>query len=101
MLVFEHLDVEDGDPTAGRSGKLTTGNIRWNIMFHLIFRAATDRPVAEPLTRSSTGSLNNTAASATVHSVLPLFIVSGWGEGIRVAFPDRTGSERHRTIRRP
>jgi len=27
MLVFEHLDVEDGDPTAGRSGKLTTGNI--------------------------------------------------------------------------
>ena len=29
------------------------------------------------------------------------FIVSGWGEGIRVAFPDRTGSERHRTIRRP
>lgn len=44
MLVFEHLDVEDGGPTAGRSGKLTTGNINWNIMFHLIFRAATDRP---------------------------------------------------------
>lgn len=56
MLVFEHLDVEDGGPTAGRSGKLTTGNIRWNIMFHLIFRAATDRPVAEPLTGLSTPS---------------------------------------------
>lgn len=26
----------------GRSGKLTTGNINWNIMFQLIFRAATD-----------------------------------------------------------
>lgn len=56
MLVFEHLDVEDGGPTAGRSSKLTTGNIRWNIMFHLIFRAATDRPVAEPLTGLSTPS---------------------------------------------
>lgn len=56
MLVFEHLDVEDGGPTAGRSGKLTTGNINWNIMFHLIFRAATDRPVAEPLTGLSTPS---------------------------------------------
>lgn len=42
MLVFGHLDVGDGDPTAGRSGKLTTGNINWNIMFQLIFRAATD-----------------------------------------------------------
>ena len=40
MLVFEHLDVEDGGPTAGRSGKLTTGNINWNIMFQLIFRTA-------------------------------------------------------------
>lgn len=56
MLVFEHLDVEDGGPTAGRSSKPTTGNIRWNIMFHLIFRAATDRPVAEPLTGLSTPS---------------------------------------------
>ena len=33
----------DGDPTAGRSSKLTTGNINWNIMFHLIFRASADR----------------------------------------------------------
>lgn len=56
MLVFEHLDVEDGGPTAGRSSKLTTGNIRWNIMFHLIFRAATDRPVAEPLGLSTISS---------------------------------------------
>ena len=37
MLVFEHLDVEDGDPTAGRRGKLATGNISWRIMRHLIF----------------------------------------------------------------
>lgn len=56
MLVFEHLDVEDGGPTAGRSGKLTTGNIRCGIIPHLIFRAATDRPVAEPLTGLSTPS---------------------------------------------
>lgn len=37
MLVFEHLDVEDGGPTAGRGGKLATGNIRCRIMRHLIF----------------------------------------------------------------
>ena len=37
MLVFEHLDVEDGGPTAGRSGKLTTGNISWGKMPQLIF----------------------------------------------------------------
>lgn len=24
MLVFEHLDVEDGDPTAGRGSRFTT-----------------------------------------------------------------------------
>ena len=38
MLVFEHLDVEDGGPTAGRGSRFTTGNIRWDIMSHLIFR---------------------------------------------------------------
>ena len=38
MLVFEHLDVEDGGPTAGRRGKLTTGNISCRIMRQLIFR---------------------------------------------------------------
>ena len=43
LLVFEHLDVGDGGMYAGQSGKLTTGNINWNIMFQLIFRASADR----------------------------------------------------------
>lgn len=37
MLVFGHLDVGDGDSTAGRRGKLTTGNISLAIMARLIF----------------------------------------------------------------
>lgn len=37
MLVFGHLDVGDGDPTAGRSGKLTTGNIDCVVISQSIF----------------------------------------------------------------
>lgn len=38
LLVFEHLDVGDGGPYAGWSGKLTTGNIRCEVSSHLIFQ---------------------------------------------------------------
>lgn len=38
MLVFGHLDVGDGGPYAGWSGKLTTGNIRCEVSSHLIFQ---------------------------------------------------------------
>lgn len=38
MLVFEHLDVEDGGPTAGRGSRFTTENIRCEVSSHLIFQ---------------------------------------------------------------
>ena len=76
MLVFGHLDVGGtetrlpADAESSRRG-ISTGPL-WTSRYSEPPLIAS---IAKSLTRSSTGSLNNTAASATVHSVLPFSFV--------------------------
>lgn len=79
LLVFGHLDV------GGTETRLPAGaeSSRREISTAWLSRSRYSEPpliasIAESLTRSSTGSLKNTAAfamSATVHSVLPFSFV--------------------------